>query len=203
MARPGVAGLGKAGSSNKAMEREKSMFKPKGDRKEADILFELIGTEIGRVITYEEMSAALGREIRARRLPIYQVQRRLERECSRTIECVLGKGYRIAEPSHHEELGRKQHRKSRRALGRALAKFVSADRSLLKPDQVQRVEAGTRIVGEMFTSICRLELVAKEHKRAIEAVVSATTESNEVLSQRISVVEEALRKGGLSKKKKP
>lgn len=111
---------------------EQALWKP---------LYEAARTmDYGALLTYEQLSKIVGRDILHDRAPIYRAMKELERHDSRTLVCEMTIGYRIANPGEHYELAQKHRKRSYRQITKSRRRILSAPRDRLPEDEVRRLD---------------------------------------------------------------
>lgn len=170
------------------------MFEVKGDIPQWQMIYNaLVPLKVNDTVTYEELSDALGVDFLSRRSVLDKAVLELQAHHLRTLINVRGVGYRVAEAAEHETLARQHHRKSRRSLGRSVAKIESADR--------------TKLTREQRTKFDALELQLRQHQQmikrldsrvtAVETGVKDTRRVQEDADARISELFDLLKKHGI------
>lgn len=123
-------------------------FHAKGERPEWRILYDHIvesPLDFGRIITYAELDAALGRRFVANRAPIYRVNRELE-ESHRQLEAVPTVGYRVIAPNEHVRVARGRKQRAQRQMSKALRVAVSTELAPLSAVELSQLDAITTVL---------------------------------------------------------
>jgi hypothetical protein len=160
------------------------------------LLFAHMSTmDIGETVTDDELMALLpaGATLGSMRAAFAKALKRVEEECSRSFDRVRLVGYRMVEPSEHENLARRQHRFAKRRLSSAHRKASSADRALLNNDERRRIDAIELNLARQQDMIHRLEA----RQRRTDERVATTEKDTSVLSDRVDRLMETLRRHGI------
>lgn len=148
-----------------------NLFKPKGAVAQWRTIYEhLLTLSVGDLVTHEQLNGLLPDAAEGSVKPaFYRAVKELEDENSRTFASVRGIGYRMAEAREHEALAQGHHRRSRRQLGKARRKLVSADRSRLTADEKSRFTALEVHVSQQQAMLRRLSAKqAQMHTAQVE-----------------------------------
>lgn len=168
-------------------------FQPKADRPQWEIVYDLLVTrDIGDIVTYDELTEALGYDIRDNRKALYKAARVWGEDCKRALAPVVNTGYRVVEPAEHERLARQHHLKSRRALRRGRSVIRNADRSLLSAEEVERFDRLEQSIARHSDLIRRLDARTER----LEKTVRQTQTTTKKTDGRLAAIEEALRRSG-------
>lgn len=98
------------------------------------------GCIFGELLSYDFLAGALGvSERMAIQSAVNAARPRMEQRHRKTLVCVAGIGYRVAEPSEHLGLSRQFVRKASRSLRRGQSKLVNVDVAHLDEIQRQRI----------------------------------------------------------------
>ena len=174
------------------------MFETIGDKAQWALVYDaLAGLEVGKTLTYEELDLILKRDFREDRSPIYRAAKQLENEDHRTVVSVRNQGYRVVEAREHEALARHHHKKSRRQLGKAVAKAASADRSALTTDERKRIDGLEMSLRQHSQMIRRLEQRDEQREAQIKALKRDTSADVAELSERVDRLSELLERHGV------
>ncbi len=176
-----------------------TLFQPKREKPQWEYLYDLLVTkQVNEVITYEDLSDAVGFNVRANRGPIYQAQRHLERSNHRTIGVVKGVGYRIVDAAEHEGLARGHQNRGRRQIKKALDKIVYVDRGRLTPALVKRFDAIQMTLNRQEELIRRNDIRLANVEKAITETRAATKQTSEQLAAQQQKMIEAMKRAGMS-----
>lgn len=170
-----------------------SMFEPVGDQPQWCAIYNVFtSVDIDELVTYDELSEAAGFDVQQRRSALYTAQRHLEEDCHRTLACVPGKGYRVAQAREHERLATNHQRRARRQVVKARRRVSSANRADL--DQVQRDRLDL-----MASHLDRHEQMLRTHSRRIDTMDEARKQQHRrsqadiaALNARLEMVERQL-----------
>lgn len=117
----------------------------------------LRGLDYNADSTYDELSALAGvADIRTNRSPVDRAREELERKDRKTLVCIPNYGYRIADPTEHEYLGRAHRQRAARQLDREIGRRASTPFELLQPEDAERqkLEAiNARRVADIFKRV--------------------------------------------------
>lgn len=170
-------------------------FTPKADVAEWRLIYDVLsGRDVGDVVTHQEMSDALGRSFAANRSPFYKAARVWGEKNLRALVPVPGQGYRVVEAIEHEDIARRHHKRSRRALGRSRFAIRTVDRSRLDPENLRRFDNMEINISRQQDMLRRLE--ARQTKT--ETRIAEQTADHEQTKARLARLEEALRSRGFS-----
>lgn len=110
--------------------------------------------------TYEHLSEIAGVEdIRGHRGFVLRACRELEREDRKTLICIENYGYRVADPTEHEHLGRSHRGRAIRQLQREYGRRAAT------PFELLPAEAAERQRGELLRARRAAEILAKTMDR--------------------------------------
>lgn len=169
-------------------------FEPKGDVAEWRAIFDLIkDKKPDDVIPLEDIEDALGRSLGSNRGPVYRAIKELEKSQYRTLATVRGVGYRVARPEEHLDLGLSHSRSARKQLRRGLQRAEATNRGELEPVAAARLEAFEATTSRLVQFIGRMAVAVDDHAKRIDTLES----DKDKTSERVSVVEEALKRQGL------
>lgn len=164
------------------------MFEVKGAVPESQLVYQLFeDKDFGDVVTYEQLDAALGRDFRSQRGPLYKADDMLLRNRSRALAAVKNEGYRVVQAREHETLGRSRHRRARKQINQAVRVVTGTDRSALTEDERRRLSG--------------LELALSRQQQMIRRLDDAVTQHDadlRDLRQRTSNTEDLLKRHGIS-----
>lgn len=174
------------------------IFRPRGERAEWRMLYdEFRKHSPGQVITYQQLSQVLGRDIRASRAPVQRAMKELENADHRTLICERGTGYRIAAATEHEHLARVHSRRSRRQLGKAVAKARSADRGELTPEQARRLDDLQAHLSEHAGMLARLDKRDQQREAELKALRRDTSTDIAAIDDKVTRLTELLNRHGI------
>jgi hypothetical protein len=165
-------------------------FKTKGDQPEWRMVYDAIqGKDFGDLISYKELDAALGRDFRTNRQPLYRAAEELLAEQRRALTSVPNQGYRVVEAREHEDLARADHKSARRKIRRGIRRLAGAERSRLTNEEKARIDL--------------LELGYRRHdhmlRRLDARVEKQNTEIQEVKAQ-VADLQRTLKARGFTKR---
>lgn len=146
----------------------------------------------GTIITYDDLAALVGHDVKADRYPIREAMRHLEQDAHKTLAVVRRIGYRVAEPAEHITLARQHQKRARRQTKRALGRTGSVDRSALTVDERARIDAlelnlqrQSAFLGRLADRVERVEMdqtgavvVSEHHEKRIAALESSLAKFN-------------------------
>lgn len=166
-------------------------FTPKGEEAMWKPIYRLFrDAEVGTVLTYEDIQAFTGWDVRENRAPLYQAQRKMEQQLRRTIDNVSGVGYKVLSAPEHEGAAKKHHKRHRRQLTKAKRKLTSARREELDSEQVARFDRLESELGRQIDMTRRLEGRVLKVERAVEAKADSAVVVDQ--DARLSRLEEML-----------
>ena len=118
--------------------READPFQPVGERARWRVIYDLMkAAEIGDLITYEQMAAAIGQgelDRHALQMAARRAGLELERVDMRAVDAVRNAGYRVQQPEAHLGLGLRRNRRAGRQIDRGYLVTTSADLNNVSPD---------------------------------------------------------------------
>lgn len=161
------------------------------------LLDALKGLTYGKLVTYDELDLILDRDFRGNRTPIYRCTRELEKSFSKTLISVTGEGYRIAQPSEHDQLGHHHVKKGTQQLKRAKSRWDSADRNALEPEVIARLDAQSATVADHAAKISRIEREQGRITRLMEQAQADQQAKDAQLVGDIAQIKATLRANGL------
>jgi hypothetical protein len=174
------------------------IFRPKGDQPEWRLVYgEFRKHGPGDVVTYERLSEILGRDFLVNRSPLQRAIKELENADHRTLVCERGTGYRVAAATEHEELAHAHRHRSRRQLGKAVAKARSANRAELSSDQVRRLDDLQSHLSQHAGMLARLAARDKRRAEEIRNLRRNTTSEIAGLASQVDRLADALRRHGI------
>lgn len=173
-----------------------NLFEPKNGVAQWRTVYEhLVTLSVGDLITHERLASLLPDAAESSVKPaFYRAVKELEDEQSRTFASVRGIGYRMAEAREHEGLAQSHHRRSRRQLGKAKRKLVSADRSRLTADEKARFTAMEVHISQQQEMTRRLS--AKQ--TAMQQVQVKTSGDVAAISEQVSNLTALLERHGIT-----
>lgn len=133
---------------------------------------ELGATEYGGLVPYVRLETLLGVNRRTVQSVVGSARSLLEREYQRCAVAVANKGYRIAQPSEHMELGVAHQKRSRRQLQRALSVLNGANLSKLTEGESAAIAVGVASIGMQLDYQRRNDMRAAQHEQMIKATSS-------------------------------
>lgn len=157
-------------------------FTPLGDRARWRIVYEIFQRgDVGDVITYETLGAALGVNPHTDRYIIYQSVHQaaavLLTEDGMALKAQSRVGYKITKPEERPELTKKQNAKAGRALQRTSDLAVHVDLSGLNPEARQALAT----LGQMASAQLRINRVlAGRQTRLQKAQIALESEQREL-----------------------
>lgn len=117
------------------------------NKTETDTLYEFLEErckEFGALITYPEIEAVLGRDLRSNRAPLYAAKRRLEAKMRRSLRCIPTRGYRVPNASEHVDMAGDRWSRAGGQLRRAQGELNGTDMGALSPDEIRRHDSVSR-----------------------------------------------------------
>lgn len=174
-------------------------FTPRGDVAEWRLIYDAARQlDTGDTLTYEDLDALLGRDLKGDRNPIYRAMRELETADQRTLTCVTNVGYRVAAANEHEGLAKHHHKKSRRQIRKAVSKAASANRADLTQDERQRIDAMEMTLRRHADMIRRLDVRDQERAAEIRQLRREKNEDVAELSDKVDRLTDLLARHGIS-----
>lgn len=172
-------------------------FEIKGDMPQWQMVYDVLDRkQIDDIVTYNELTEALGRDFLADRGPFYKAQRHLLEQKLRALAPIPTIGYQVVQATDHERLARKEHRSGRRKIRKAKNLVQHADRTGMAPEVRQKFDALEGTLSRQEDAIRRIDIKTQRHEAAIKAV-EQKVESGEDRLARLERLEEALRSKGL------
>lgn len=181
----------------------KQPFVPEGEFAQWELIYRFLlrlNPDVGDVVSFEQIKEACGFDLRRNRNAFYKAAKQWCEEYHRAFVPVHKVGYRVAHATEHEILARKQHRKSRRSLGKGLAHIRNTDLDQLSPadrDRFVRIEFEMSRQAEV---IRRIDLRTDRMQRALEEGRQAQQEdrrTQQALNEKLDRMAAALRRAGI------
>ena len=134
------------------MASSKLAFQPHADKPEWRMVYEslLDAADYGRIVTYEELTAVLGRTFEDNRSPIYRARRELGRLRLRWLEAVPKVGYRVVFANEHVRISGGHKQRARRQMGKMLEVARATDLVHLTPNELELFDRQNRINMMLF-----------------------------------------------------
>jgi hypothetical protein len=172
-----------------------SAFQPKHLVPQWQLVLDLLEPlDVNDVLTYAQLNKALGVEdFRKNRAPLYRAAQEWGASHHRALEPVPTVGYRVVDAFEHETLARRQHKKSRRALGRGRTLLHNADRTRLAPGEVARFDAMEQTLSRHEDMIRRLD----NRQARTEELLHETRREGADTASKVGALEETLRRHGI------
>lgn len=171
------------------------LFTPIGEKSHREIVVEAFkDVSYDDVVSYEHLSEILGFDVKtSNRSAIYAAQRTLEKDYHKTLDAVVGVGYRVIRPEEHVDLANRHHKRARRQVTRAINKTASANRSVLTATDQARLDRVEINLKRQQKELTRLDA---EVKRVSERV-DAQQKTNEETETRYAKIVRALKTAGI------
>ncbi len=177
------------------------MFETKNNVAEWRIVYDALAKlGVGDTLDFDQLDELLGRDFRDDRGPIYRAMKELEANDKRTVDSVRGVGYRVVEAREHEGLARRHHKRSRRQLGKAVAKAASADRSAMTAEERKRIDGMEMSLRQHAQMIRRLSERDEQREQQIKTLRRDTTADVAALSERVDRLTDLLERHGVETK---
>jgi hypothetical protein len=154
-----------------------SPFTPSGDRARWRVLYELLRKrDIGDVLAYEEMGAALQLDPVAERSTIQLAFRRAAKEFleqnRRATDTIPNIGYRIVEPAEQLGLAQRHQRRAGRAIASARTVLAKVDWELIADPEARRaLELAGTLINRQQEMMARMDIRQRRLEEAMDAVV--------------------------------
>jgi hypothetical protein len=185
--------------TQEARRAREENFRPKGEQAEWRLLYdEFRKHSPGDVITYERLTEILGRDFRLNRTPVQRAMKELESADHRTLACERGSGYRIASAGEHEHLVHVHSGRSRRQLGKAVAKARSANRAELTADQARRLDNLEVHLSEHADMLARLDARDRQREADFKALRRDTTTDIAAIDEKVTQLADLLARHGIA-----
>ena len=173
-------------------------FAVRGEVSEATIIERcLLEVEIDQVITYDQLSEALGRDFFDNRSPFYAARERVQREKKTTFVVETGVGYRRVAPNEHYSVGRGFAAKAGRAGRRGRRVVVNTDYNGLTEIERKSLEGlDERLRGldeynrRTTRQMNRLEKAVADNREESRADIAEVKEQMETLAENLRKLEE-------------
>lgn len=168
-------------------------FVPKGPMPKWEMIYvNLVALKVGDVVTYEEMSAWVGHDIREDRSPYYQARKKLLEQNRRTLVNRQGVGYAVVDGAQHGEIAHQHTCKADRQVTKARHVLIHTDYNGLLPEVAQRLQVQEQRLGNLQTMTrsltrrqAKLETALKDTRRETKEVTAELTERLERLEQMV------------------
>lgn len=176
-----------------------SPFRPSGEHARWRILYEILQQrDVGEVVTYDEMGAALGVDPDKDRHTIQLAMRRAAKELEvvdkHATDAIPNEGYRIVEPEQHLYLAKRQQRKANRALQRGQSKVLNVDFNLVDVETRRAFEVVAAAFALQMDFNRRLDARQQNLEKAVAAVTKQSGEHQERTQQELEELRERLRR---------
>lgn len=122
-------------------------FTPKGEVPEWRMIYDafLADADFGDVVTYQQLTALLGRSFDDNRGPLYRARSEMGEQRHRWLEVVTGVGYRIIQANEHMRLANGHKRRAKTQL-RAMVRVANVtDLARLTESELETFDAQSRI----------------------------------------------------------
>lgn len=155
-----------------------SPFTPTGDRARWRILYELVKTrDVGDIITYDEMGAALGVDPATDRTVIQLAFRRAAREFlvhnMRATDVIPNTGYRIVEATEHLGLAQRQQRRAGRAIAASRSVLDHVDWSrVTDPEARKALELAGVMIARQQDMMARMDIRQRRLEEVVDVVAA-------------------------------
>lgn len=161
-----------------------SPFQPVGERARWATIYDLLcKVEVGGVLTYVDMAAALNLDADIDRHTLQLAMRRaaqeLEEVDKKVADSVRNIGYRIVEPPEQLGLARRHQRKAGRSLRRGQSKAVNVDFNAVDAETRKAFEIVAAAFAVQMDFNRRLDVRQRNLEKAVEAVTRQTTVQQE------------------------
>jgi alkylated DNA nucleotide flippase Atl1 len=168
------------------------MFDVIGEKPRWELIYDsLAGLDVGDVVTYEQLAAAIGvDDFEPYRSSWYKAANRFGEDNQRAFRAVNGVGYRVVDAIEHADIAKAHHRKSKRQLRKGRAVLRNADRSRLSTEDSKRFDDMQATIGRHEDLIRRLDV----RQERTEKAVAAAAKKHDVTDARIAKLEAALAK---------
>jgi hypothetical protein len=110
----------------------------------------LAAADFGRLVTYEELSAVLGRRFMNNRGPIYRARQELGHLRLRWLEAVPQQGYRVIDASEHVRVAGDHKVRGQNQFSKMLEVSRATDLHRLTPDELALYDRQNRINVALF-----------------------------------------------------
>lgn len=142
-------------------------FKAKGDRPEWRLIYDALleTADYGDIITYQQLTDALGRDFSENRSPLYKARMHLGETRSRWVEAEPGVGYRVIEAGEHIDAAERRKSRAKKQL-RLMCKVQEVtDLSRLSRDQLVRFDTQAKLNTMLY-------MVAVHHEKRLNRIES-------------------------------
>lgn len=178
-----------------------SPFTPLGDSARWRVLYGLLRTkDVGEIITYEDMAAALEldplRDRQALRVAFRQAAMHYEEEDRRAVDVIRGVGYCVVDAVAQLGLARRHGRKAGRQLKMAYSKSVNVDLSKETPEVRAAFETVAVAFAHQMEINRRQDMKTRRMQKTLDDLAEQTQEHNEVTDRRLADIEARLRTMG-------
>lgn len=143
----------------------RAAFLPRDDMPEWRKLYDalLVNVDVGDVITYAQLDAALGRPFLANRSPLYRARQELGEMRNRWLEAVPGVGYRVPEAEEHLRIAQDHKRKGKRQFGQMMRVQEVTDLSRLTAQALDRFQTQAQLNAVLYQ-------VAVHHEKRLNRI---------------------------------
>lgn len=169
-------------------------FEPKGPVAKWELIYEhLADLAVGQTVTYEDLTAWVGHDIREDRSPYYQARKKLIEQKHRTLVNVQGIGYRVVDATQHGEIARHHTQKANRQVSKARHVLSNTDYNGLPPEVAQRFQAQEQKLGNLQTLTRSLARRQDKLETTLKAVRRESKENVAELNERLARLEQMVR----------
>lgn len=152
------------------------------------VIYDLLGhADVGDLVKYAELGAALGLDPNKERHQIQMAVRRAayesEQQDNRALEAVPNVGYRIVLPEEHLRLAKGQQRRSSRALVRGHSKVVHVDLNGLDAATRAAFDVVARAFNMQLDLTRRLDVNQRRLAESVAAIQDQTARSADQIAE--------------------
>lgn len=163
-------------------------FEPLGSKARWRTIYDLLqAAEIGAVVKYVDIAAALDLDADTDRHTIQMAARRAAKEHltvdNRAIEPVQNVGYRIVEPEEHLRLAQQHQNKSRKALAMGHKQVVHVDLNGMEPEVRKAFDVTARAFSTLLDYNRRLDTKQKHLEKALDSVATRQDKSDDEIRE--------------------
>lgn len=169
-------------------------FTPAGDLPRWEIIFNLFhGLPVGTLITYQQLTDALGVEFETNRSGLDKAIRVLEEDDKRTVTCVRGRGYVVAPAAAHLALVKERKKRAKKQVGRAISLATNVRKDELSPELAKKLgeqeltlRAHADMLSRMDKRVTRQETALKEVRREVKGTSADMDDRMSKLEEMVS-----------------
>lgn len=170
-------------------------FTPVGDLPRWEIIYGLFTRQpVGTIITYAQLTEALGAEFETNRSGLDKAMKLLEEKEKRTLVCVRGSGYAIAPASAHLGLIKDRKRRAKKQVSRAISLATNVRKEELSPEAAKKIGEMELTLRAHRDMLSRMDRRLSRQEESLREVRRETKTTSANMEDRMSRLEELVRR---------